>query len=203
MNIAEIETGLKELVDKPFFTTSFPYDFLALYGIPKATITKLKQGSSNESEIRGDILWKKKFFFRIANKGQSAVEAEKMLIDPLTKRYSPRFIFVTDGEQFFARDLKTEITADDKLSQLNNSFDFFLPLAGVERYEGVAENPADIKATARLAKLYDAILEANPEWNSVTHTHELNIFMTRMLFCFLLRTHRFLSQLYLPARFSP
>lgn len=33
-----------------------------------------------------------------------------------------------------------------------DAFDFFLPLANIERYEGVDENPADIKATARLAK---------------------------------------------------
>ena len=48
----------------------------------------------------------------------------------------------------------------------------------------MAENPADIKATARLAKLYDAILEANTEWVGNEHTHELSLFMTRMLFCF-------------------
>lgn len=184
MNIAEIESGLKELAEKPFSSNSFPYEFLALYDVPKATITKLKQGSSNEADLDGDILWKKKFFYRVAKKGQSAIEAEKMLLDPLTKKHSPRFIFVTDGVDFFARDLKTEVTSDEKLKLLNNSFDFFLPLAGVERYEDVAENPADIKATARLAKLYDAILESNPDWTSATHTHELNIFMTRMLFCF-------------------
>jgi hypothetical protein len=61
---------------------------------------------------------------------------------------------------------------------------FFLPLAGIEPYEGVAENPADVKATGRLAKLYDAILESNPDWIGRDHTHELNLFMTRLLFCF-------------------
>jgi len=184
MNIADIESGLKELADKPFNKDSFLFDFFALYDVPKATITKLKQGSSNEASAKGDVLWKKKFFYRTANKGQSASEVEKMLLDPLTKKHVPRFLFATDGIEFFARDLKTEVTYDARFDLLNNSFDFFLPLAGIERYEGVAENPADIKATARLAKLYDAILEANPEWTSATHTHELNIFMTRMLFCF-------------------
>jgi hypothetical protein len=184
MNIAEIESGLKELSERPFNRDSFIFDFFALYDVPKATITKLKQGSSNSATQSGDILWKKKFFYRAAKKGQSAPEVEKMLLDPLTKKHAPRFLFATDGIEFFARDLKTEVTYDARFDLLNNSFDFFLPLAGIERYEGVAENPADIKATARLAKLYDAILEANPSWTSATHTHELNIFMTRMLFCF-------------------
>jgi len=184
MNIAEIESGLKELSEKPFNKDSFIFDFFALYDVPKATITKLKQGSSNSATQSCDVLWKKKFFYRAAKKGQSASEVEKMLLDPLTKKHAPRFLFATDGIEFFARDLKTEVTYDARFDLLNNSFDFFLPLAGIERYEGVAENPADIKATARLAKLYDAILEANPNWTSSTHTHELNIFMTRMLFCF-------------------
>ena len=184
MNIADIESGLKDLAEKPFHKDSFLFDFFALYDVPKATITKLKQGSSNQATEKGDVLWKKKFFYRAAKKGQSASEVEKMLFDPLTKKHAPRFLFATDGIEFLARDLKTDVTYDARFDLLNNSFDFFLPLVGIERYEGVAENPADIKATARLAKLYDAILEANPNWTSATHTHELNIFITRMLFCF-------------------
>ena len=107
-----------------------------------------------------------------------------MADDPLAKKHSPRFLLATDGEEVYCRDIKADQTRDTGFEKLNDIFDFFLPLAGIERYEGVAENPADIKATARLAKLYDAILEANPDWVGNDHTHELNLFMTRMLFCF-------------------
>jgi hypothetical protein len=48
----------------------------------------------------------------------------------------------------------------------------------------LTENPADCKAAKRLAKLYDAILYANPTWSDGNHAHELNLFMTRILFCF-------------------
>lgn len=61
-----------------------------------------------------------------------------------------------------ARDTKSGAVLDIEHARINDAFDFFLPLAGIERYEGVAESPADIKATGRLAKLYDAILKANP-----------------------------------------
>jgi hypothetical protein len=59
-----------------------------------------------------------------------------------------------------------------------------LPLAGYERRAIVEEHPADIKAAKKLKKLYDAILAANPTWNSGHHSHELNLLMTRLLFCF-------------------
>lgn len=98
--------------------------------------------------------------------------------EPLAKKHAPRFLLATDGEEVYCRDAKADQTCDTRFDKLNDVFDFFLPLAGIERYEGVAENSADIKA--RLAKLYDAILEANPEWVGNDHTHELNLFKPRL-----------------------
>ncbi len=109
---------------------------------------------------------------------------DAMAAEPLTSKHKPRFLFATDGAEVYCRDTKVDQSIEVAFGKLNNSFDFFLPLAGVERYDGVAENPADVKATGRLAKLYDAILEANPDWIGRNHTHELNLFMTRLLFCF-------------------
>lgn len=184
MNIAEIESSLKDLVETPFDADTFIFRFLEIYDAPKATVTKLRQGTTNHAKTPGELLWKNKLFFRVAKKGQAAATVDAMADDPLAKKHSPRILLATDGEEVYCRDIKSDQTCDTSFDKLNDIFDFFLPLAGIERYEGVAENPADIKATARLAKLYDAILEANPEWVGNDHTHELNLFMTRMLFCF-------------------
>lgn len=184
MNIAEIESELRELVDKPFDPAEFVFDFLRIYDAPKATITKLRQSQEADLLQIGDIFWKKKLWFRVAPKGGAARAVDAMSADPAGSKQAPRFFVATDGLEVYARDAKADQTLDIGFSKLNDAFDFFLPLAGIERYEGVAENPADIKATARLAKLYDAILEANPSWIKQDRTHELNIFMTRMLFCF-------------------
>lgn len=184
MNIAEIESSLKDLVETPFDADTFIFRFLEIYDAPKATVTKLRQGTTNHAKEPGELLWKNKLFFRVAEKGQAAATVDAMADNPLAKKHAPRFLLATDGEEVYCRDIKADQTRDIGFDKLNDIFDFFLPLAGIERYEGVAENPADIKATARLAKLYDAILEANPEWVGNDHTHELNLFMTRMLFCF-------------------
>ncbi len=184
MNIAEIEAALRDLVDQPFDSAGFVFDFLRIYDAPKSTVTKLRQGQDADLLQSGDVLWKKKLWFRVAPKGKAARTVDAMVADPVGAKQAPRFFLATDGREVYARDAKADITLDVEFSKLNDSFDFFLPLAGIERYEGVAENPADIKATARLAKLYDAILEANPSWIKEDRTHALNIFMTRMLFCF-------------------
>lgn len=184
MNIAEIESSLKDLVETPFDADTFIFRFLEIYDAPKATVTKLRQGTTNQAKEQGDLLWNKKLFFRVSEKGQTAKTVDAMAEDPLFKKHAPRFLLATDGEEVYCHDTKADQTKDSSFDKLNDIFDFFLPLAGIERYEGVAENPADIKATARLAKLYDAILEANPDWIGNDHTHELNLFMTRMLFCF-------------------
>jgi hypothetical protein len=175
---------LKDLVETPFNADTFIFRFLEIYDAPKATVTKLRLGTTNHAKEPGELLWKNKLFICVAEKGQAATTVDVMADDPLSKKHSPRIFFATDGEEVYCRDSKADQIRDIGFDKLNDIFDFFLPLAGIERYEGVAENPADIKATTRLAKLYDAILDANPERVGNDHTHELNLFMTRMLFCF-------------------
>lgn len=72
MNIAEIESSLKELVETPFDADAFIFRFLEIYDAPKATVTKLRQGTTNHAKELGGLLWKNKLFFRIAGKGQVA-----------------------------------------------------------------------------------------------------------------------------------
>lgn len=184
MNITEIESDLQELVDKPFDPRTFVFRLLEIYKAPKATVTKLKQGASNQAKNAGDVLWKNKLFFRVAAKGQSANTVDAMCSDPLVKKHHPRLIFATDGREVYCKDVKADQAIDPPFKRLNDHFLFLLPLANIERYEAPSENPADIKATGRIAKLYDAILEANRDWIQRDYTHDLNQFMARVLFCF-------------------
>src|SRR5690606_27279380 len=43
--------------------------------------------------------------------------------------------------------------------------------------------PVDVRATGKLARLYDALLKANPNWRSEERRHDMNLFMTRLIFC--------------------
>lgn len=183
MNVAEIEIQLKELAEEGFDPASFPFRFIECFDAPKATVTKLRQGSMNKAKVDGEVLWHKKLYFRVADEGEAADALDAMAADPLVKKHTPRILLTTDGKEFSILDMKADEARHGELSNLNEHFDIFLPLAGVERYEAIIENPADIKAAGRLAKFYDAILAANPDWADREHAHKLSLFMTRLLFC--------------------
>ncbi|MCX7094977.1 MAG: hypothetical protein NTY50_16205 [Methylobacter sp.] len=63
MNIEKLESNLKALVTN-LNQETFIYDLLTAYELPKAAVTRLQKGDYNISQIPGEILWKKKLFFK-------------------------------------------------------------------------------------------------------------------------------------------
>ncbi|MBZ6377135.1 hypothetical protein B5C34_06445 [Pacificimonas flava] len=183
MNVAEIELKLSELVAEPFDGAEFPFAFAEIYHAPKATLTKLRNSQDGKQDLFGGFLWKKKYYFQPADSGQSAETLEELKARKFARTESPRFLISTDGAEFSAFDTKADESVHCAYGELNDNFDFFLPLAGIEKFEAIEENPADIKAAGRLAKFHDEIIRANPEWADEGKRHELNLFMTRILFC--------------------
>jgi hypothetical protein len=183
MNIAEIEMQLAELVKDPFDQSQFAFRLLEIYNAPKATLTKLRAGNQNKGEESNDVLWSRKLFFRMASDCQAALTLDALKQSKATKSQKPRFLLATDGHEVAAYDTKADDTLHCDYGKLNDRFDFFLPLAGIEKYEAVSENPADIKAAGRLAKLHDEIERLNPDWLVPEKRHALNQFLTRILFC--------------------
>jgi len=185
LNPTEIEFALRDLVGKPYDATTFPYELIGVLNASKMTVSRLKSGATNKARQPGDVLWQKHFFFRAVSPGVDVgAVGDALAADPLTTKNKPRFIMVTDGKHVHVRDLKFNDTENVAFDRLDEKSDFLLPLAGYERRAVVEEHPADIKAAKKLKKLYDAILAANPTWSGGHHTHELNVLMTRLLFCF-------------------
>ena len=182
MNIAQIENNLQQLV-KSFKKGIFIYDLLLAYGQPKASITRLQKGGLNLSKIEGEIAWKKKLFFKAEQKKDLHELIEDIKADDKAIKHNPRFIVVTDFETLLAIDRKTSDTLDIPLLEIPKYFDFFLPWAGIEKAQHQYENPADVKAAERMAKLYDEIKKDNPNKSQI-EVHNLNVFLSRLLFCF-------------------
>lgn len=182
MNIAQIENNLQQLV-KSFKKETFIYDLLLAYGQPKASITRLQHGGLNLSKVEGEIAWKKKLFFRVVKNEDLHELIEDIKANDKAIKHDPRFIVVTDFETLLAIDRKTSDTLDIPILEIAKHFDFFLPWAGMEKAQHQNENPADVKAAERMAKLYDEIKKDNP---TKTHeeVHNLNVFLSRLLFCF-------------------
>lgn len=182
MNVAQIENNLQLLI-KSFDEKSFIYDLLLAYGQPKASIKRLKDGGLNLSKNNGELLWKKKLFFKETKNSDLHDLIDDLRIDDSITKYSPRFIIVTDYKNLLARDTKTADTLDIEILEIPRYFDFFLPLAGMEKAQHQFENPADVKAAERMGKLYDEIKKDNST-DTKEEVHNLNVFLTRLLFCF-------------------
>jgi len=185
LNPTEIEFALRDLVAKPYEAQTFAFDLIGILNASKMTIGRLRSGATNKAKRPGDLLWQSRLFFRPIEPGQDVGDAAAaMATDPLAAKNKPRFVIATDGKFVHMRDTKFAETEVVQFDLLDEKSDFLLPLAGYERRAVVEEHPADIKAAKKLKKLYDAILAANRTWSSGHHTHELNLLMTRLLFCF-------------------
>jgi len=181
MTTTQIETNITKLL-KNFSQDNFIFEFLLAYGEPKATVTRLKKGDLNQLESKGELTLRKKLFFKEATTGLYGT-IDTLRTDSATQKQKPRFIIVTDYETLLAYDTKTTDTLDIKFIDLVKHYDFFLPLAGMEKTKNIDENQADVKASNKLAKLYDEILKNNPT-NTHEEVHALNVFLTRLLFCY-------------------
>lgn len=179
MNIAQIEQNLQELI-LDFNKETFIFELLLAYGSPKASITRLQKGNLNLSKIEGEISWKKKVFFKpVFNQDlHQAISEIKS-----TLKQEQRFVIVTDFKTFLAIDTKTSDSLDIDFTALPKHFDFFLPWAGMEKAQHQNENPADVKAAEKMAKLFDEIKKDNPD-SSPEFIHGLNVFLSRLLFCY-------------------
>jgi hypothetical protein len=179
MNIVQIEHNIKKLIES-FSKETFIYDLLLAYGLPKSAITLLKKGNRNMSKIEGEISWKKKLFFKEVYNSDLHVT-----ISDINKnlKHNQRFVIVTDYETVLAIDTKTQDKLDIQLKDVVKHYDFFLPWAGMEKTQHQNENPADVKAAEKMAKLFDEIKKDNPD-ESPEFIHGMNIFLSRLLFCF-------------------
>jgi hypothetical protein len=179
MNIAQIEQNIQDLI-KDYTQESFIYNFLLAYGSPKASITRLQKGNLNLSKVSGEISWKKKVFFKPVDNEDLHITITNIR-QQLTQ--DQRFVIVTDFKSILAIDTKIGDTLDIDFLDLPTHFDFFLPWAGMERATHQNENPADVKAAEKMAKLFDEIKKDNPD-DSPQFIHGLNVFLSRLLFCF-------------------
>lgn len=182
MTIAQIESNLQELIEN-FTPQTFAFDLLLAYGSPKAAIARLEKGDLNQLESKGELTHRKQLFFKVAPSNALHALIDELFNDQKVSKNTPRFIIVTDYETLLAVDTKTKDTLDIKLLDLTKHYDFFLPWAGMERAQHKDENPADVKAAEKMAKLYDEIVKENSP-KTKEEVHALNVFLTRLLFCY-------------------
>ncbi|WP_294138253.1 DNA methyltransferase [Sphingomonas sp.] len=183
MYIADIEEAVSRIAAAPFNPESFPFDFIAAYDAPPATVTRIRNGTQNASDIDGGVLWRQKLHLLVCAPGGVEAALEQLQSSRATASQRVQFIAATDGQEFAARDLKADDAIFCAFDEFDDRFGFFLPLAGYSRYKAAEENPIDVKAANKLSRLYDALIAENPDWAGEDMRHAMNLFMTRIIFC--------------------
>lgn len=185
LNLKAVEERVAPLGGQETYTREFIFDLLAAYGRAQGNITRLRNGSLNVAEDPAtEVAQKNVVYFKETTKDPLTV-IEELRTSPTVVRYNTRFVIVTDFAELVAIDTKTNETLMIPIREIDQHFTFFLPWAGMEKAQYVAEAHADVKAAERMGKLFDELLQANPGlFEDPTGRHALNTFFTRLLFCF-------------------
>ena len=163
----------------------FFYNFLHAYGLPKATITLLRKGDVKRAVgIDGDVALNRKIYFKEVGKGEDLKAVlDSLIASDVVRKNSLRFCVVTDFEELLAYDSTAKEYLSTSIEMLPKQYAFFLPLAGYEKAIMFSEHPADIKASESMGRLFD-LIKQNNDLTKAEDIHALNVFLTRLLFCF-------------------
>ncbi|GAB2555084.1 DNA methyltransferase [Leucobacter ruminantium] len=185
LSLKAIEERVAPLAGREMYNREFIFDLLLAYGKPQGNVTRLRNGSLNVAvDPSTEVAQKNVVYFKEAN-GDPLEALEELKTTPAVVRFSTRFVIATDYVDLIAHDTNTNETIGFPIREIDQHFTFFLPWAGMEKAQYVAESHADVKAAERMGKLFDELLNANPGiFDDVQGRHSLNIFFTRLLFCF-------------------
>ncbi len=180
----QAQSALEAVADS-LTAENLPYELLRVFcGYGDASLRRVRDGRDNKSRDEDTILVKDKFVFRRASlSGEPLDTINLMLSDPRITRHNPRLYITVQGDTIIAWDPRDDEVYENRMSLLWKDFEFFKPLAGIERFRNVAEAEADVKTAELMAKIYDDICRYN-DIKDPEVRHYINVFMSRLLFCF-------------------
>ena len=165
------------------------YELLRIFcGYGDASIQRIMDGRGNDAKDGKTILVKKLIAYRATENGLFGDDNLYDIIEAMQKDSSiykkePRLYVASDGKRIIAYDPKEEDLYDNDISLMWKDFEFFKPLAGIEKFSNIEEAEADVKSAEMMAKIYDDIRRYN-DIHDRQQVHNINVFMTRLLFCF-------------------
>ncbi len=91
MKYAEVAENVKKLLESPPAKDEFIVELLLAYGTPKATISRLKSGAINLSKEPGEVLLKKKVYYKFVSTNLIA-SMDTLARSKKIKTNDPRFL---------------------------------------------------------------------------------------------------------------
>lgn len=183
--------ALEQLAQQGTSAPEFVYDLLRIFtGYGDGQVRRTKDGPGNLAKDGETVLIKNLVAYRPAavntlNGDCSAMYdvINAMRDDAKITKQSPRLYITSNGVHVVAYDPKDNDWYENSIALLWKDFEFFTPLAGIEKIQFTEEAEADVKSAELMAKLFDDIRRYNDIRDPQT-VHALNVFMSRLLFCF-------------------
>ena len=170
------DTSNEEADAKPFLV-----EFFNVFGISSKRVSTFEHRVKKLDDKDGyiDLLWKGTILIEMKSRGKNLDKAYQQAIDythGLKEHELPKYILISDFENFRLYDLEEDKTVDFKLNDLVNNVQHFGYILGYQKKVYAAQDPANIKAAELMGKLHDRLEE-------IGYTgHPLEVYLVRILF---------------------
>ena len=163
-------------------TQSFYNDFFQVFGVRRRNVARYEEHVTKLNDSQGfiDLFWPGVLIVEQKSAGrdlESAYEQAGDYFDAIPENEKPRYILVSDFQNFELRDLDESETDSFELKDLPAHVESFGFIMGVQRKTFRDQDPVNIAAAELVGKLHDAL-------NSVGYREEnLERFLVRFVFC--------------------
>ena len=161
---------------------SFYNDFFEIFDVKRRSVARYEEHVQKLDNTSGfiDLFWPGVLLVEQKSAGRNLTDAYKQAgdyFDALPERERPRYVLVSDFQNFELHDLDTREQACFTLKDLPAHVENFGFILGVERKIFRDQDPANIKAAELVGHLHDALKESGYQG------HDLERFLVRIVFC--------------------
>lgn len=163
-------------------TQTFYNDFFKVFGVQRRNVARYEAHVKMLNNSQGfiDLFWPGVLIVEQKSAGrdlESAYEQAGDYFDALPDYEKPRYLLVSDFQNFELRDLDESKTHSFKLEELSDHVQHFGFIMGVQRKTFRDQDPVNIAAAELVGKLHDAL-------DSVGYQgQDLERFLVRIVFC--------------------
>ena len=163
-------------------THSFYNAFFEVFGVRRQSVAHYEKRVAKLDERSGfiDLFWPGVLLVEQKSAGRDLKAAYAQAgeyFEALPEHERPRYILVSDFQNFELRDLHERVVIDFPLSDLPAHVEAFGFIRGVQRRTFRDQDPANIKAAELVGRLHDALAAAGHQG------HDLERFLVRIVFC--------------------
>lgn len=170
------DTHNEEADAKPFLV-----EFFNVFGISSKRVStfehRVKKLDARDGYI--DLLWKGTILIEMKSRGKNldrAFQQAKDYLHGLKQHELPKYILISDFENFRLYDLEEDKLVEFKLNDFVNNVQHFGYILGYSKKVYKEQDPANIKAAELMGKLHDRLEE-------IGYTgHPLEVYLVRILF---------------------